>query len=302
MARAEIELRGIAFLSAVRAMLSTLSALGVAPSTLRRSTAPVHRSTQLPGAPPNVWLLPLPEKTLAAAKAIFDEALAPHLAAGMIEELATQPIPYRQLDGPRGRFFCMRAGSSTDEKKAALSDLAWISVDDDATFDTFADIFWSSGIAEALRPYIDCEEGVRLYSSFYVVRSTCDAPNLHTDWGDAVGCNAFTLLAPLEDYTTADFQLLYQNGDREGPLRQYTYKAGEAIVFSSKFVHSTEPGCAVDGSGRPHAFLCWTFGSDKEEHWPAIEPTIGGYQSRFMRTYDDKFKLTDIGRYLADKS
>ena len=28
-------------------MLSTLSALGVAPSTLRRSTAPVHRSTQL---------------------------------------------------------------------------------------------------------------------------------------------------------------------------------------------------------------------------------------------------------------
>ena len=116
-------------------MLSTLSALGIAPSTLRRSTAPVHRSTQLPGAPPNVWLLPLPEKTLSAAKAIFDEALAPHLAAGMIEELATQPIPYRQLDGPRGRFFCMRAGSSTDEKKAALSDLAWISVDDDATFD-----------------------------------------------------------------------------------------------------------------------------------------------------------------------
>ena len=55
----------------------------------------------------------------AAAKAIFDEALAPHLAAGMIEELATQPIPYRQLDGPRARFFCMRAGSSTDEKKAA---------------------------------------------------------------------------------------------------------------------------------------------------------------------------------------
>ena len=66
--------------------------------------------------------------------------------------------------------------------------------------------------------------------------------------------------------------------------------------------HVGERRCAVDGSGRPHAFLCWTFGSDKEEHWPAIEPTIGGYQSRFMRTYDNKFKLTDIGRYLDDKS
>ena len=263
-----------ALLAAVRAMLSTLSALGVAPSTLRRSTAPVHRSTQLPGAPPNVWLLPLPEETLAAAKAIFDEALAPHLAAGMIEELAAQPIPYRQLDGPRGRFFCMRAGSSTDEKKAALSDLAWISVDDDATFDIFADIFWSSGIAEALRPYIDCDEGVRLYSSFYVVRSTCDAPNLHTDWGDAVGCNAFTLLAPLEDYTTDDFQLLYQSGDRKGPLRQYTYKAGEAIVFSSKFVrkprHSPPPAClpVLHVRLRPEGALA----SDRADDWRLPEP------------------------------
>ena len=281
-------------------MLSTLSARhrAIHAQTVHRARPPQHAA---PWRAAERVAAASARADAAAAKAIFDEALAPHLAAGMIEELATQPIPYRQLDGPRAASLHARGLVDRREEGGALR----FGVDLRGRRRHVRHLrrhLLELGVAEALRPYIDCDEGVRLYSSFYVVRSTCDAPNLHTDWGDAVGCNAFTLLAPLEDYTTADFQLLYQNGDRKGPLRQYTYKAGEAIVFSSKFVHSTEPGCAVDGSGRPHAFLCWTFGSDKEEHWVAIEPTIGGYQSRFMRTYDNKFKLTDIGRYLADKS
>ena len=155
-------------------------------------------------------------------------------------------------------------------------------------------------MADALAPLIDSKR-VRLYSCFYVVRSRCSDPNYHTDWPDAVGNNAFTLLTPIEDYTTENFQLLYE--DRAGSRLQYRYRTGEAICFSSHFVHSTEPGrSAPDSNGRPHVFLCFTFGSDKEEHWPIIAPTINGYQSRFLHRYDGESELTEIGKYLQEQT
>ena len=169
-------------------------------------------------------------------------------------------------------------------------------VDDEATFDQYAQIFAATGIAEAVAPLVDGK--VTLYSCFYVVRSRCSARNLHTDWPDAVGTNAFTLLTPIEDYATDNFQLLYE--DASGELRQYRYRTGEALVLASRFMHSTEPGAAApEANGRPHVFLCFTFGSDKVEHWPAIAPTINGYQSRFLHRWDGASELTEIGRYLA---
>ena len=48
-------------------------------------------------------------------------------------------------------------------------------------------------------------------------------------------------------------------------------------------------------------FLCFTFGSDKAEHWSDIRPVIGGYQSRFLCRYDGEFELTDLGKYLRDE-
>ena len=108
---------------------------------------------------------------------------------------------------------------------------------------------------------------------------------------------SFTLLTPLEDYATTDFQLLYE--DSSGEMRQYRYRAGEAIVLASHFMHSTEPGAAdPEANGRPHVFLCFTFGSDKAEHWPAIAPVINGYQSRFLHRFDGVSELTQIGAYL----
>ena len=100
----------------------------------------------------------------------------------------------------------MRGGSSTNEDKRGSSDLAWISVNDEATYEAFRDIFEMSGIAERLAPACDLAQGgsMRLFSSFYVVRSRCADTNFHTDWADAVGTNAFTLLTPLYDYTTDD--------------------------------------------------------------------------------------------------
>ena len=214
----------------------------------------------------------------------------------LIAKLNEQLVGCAELETPRGQFFVMRGGSSTNEALRDSSDLSWISVNDEATFDVYRELFDSTGIADRMAPFIDYDERIALYSCFYVVRSRCASPNWHTDWPSAVGTNAYTLLVPIEDYQTADFQLLYKDADKA--VRQYRYNTDEAIVFSSHFVHSTEPGRSVDD--RPHVFLCFTFGSDKECHWPVIAPTINGYQSRFLHRYDGVSELTQIGVYLDE--
>mmetsp|Transcript_7980 Transcript_7980/g.24947 ORF Transcript_7980/g.24947 Transcript_7980/m.24947 type:complete len:315 (+) Transcript_7980:94-1038(+) len=262
-------------------------------------------------AAPNVVRLPMPAAALDAARAAFDGAIRPHLERNLIEDLEAQPVPCSQLRSAHGNFFVMRGGSSTDESKRHSSDLAWISVDDMPTWEAFRKIFDLSGVADAVRPLVDCDEGIRLYSSFYVVRSRCASANLHVDWGDGVGTNAFTLLAPLEDYSGVDdFQLLYEAsaaheavaggvGGGDGGLAQYRYRLGEAIVFGSHFYHSTEPGASAGGAAAPHVYLCFTFGSDRaaffEEH---IAPTISGYQSRLLVAADGSVRLTELGRHL----
>lgn len=249
---------------------------------------------------PNVWTLPLSENSVRTASRVFADAILPHLESGIISNLETTRLPCTALQSSEhGRYFVMRAGSSTNERLRDSSDLSWISVDDRQAWDVFSDLFWSSGVAEAMAPFIDVDKGVQLYSSFFVVRSRCAAANYHTDWADGCGTNAFTLLAPLDDYPTSDFHLLYKcGGGREKGLKQYRYRRGEAIVFSSKFIHSTEPGQALGGHRTPHAFLCFTFGTDKREHWDTILPTIGGYQSRFLCQWNGEFALTEIGKYL----
>ena len=45
-------------------------------------------------------------------------------------------------------------------------------------------------------------------------------------------------------------------------------------------------------------YLCFTFGTDREQYWPQILETIGSYGTRVMRSPSGKEALTDIGRYL----
>ena len=126
---------------------------------------------------------------------------------------------------------------------------------------------------------------------------------------------ALTLMTPLyEEYSAVeDFQLTYMTHDKS--LRRYRYKLGEAIVFGASFYHSTEPGVAaletsdeqaVEGAEeamppptapsapavprnsperparRAHAYLCFAFGSNKEEAWKAISQTVDGNQTRHI--------------------
>lgn len=143
---------------------------------------------------------------------------------------------------------------------------------------------------------------------------------MHVDYVAGVGVNALTLIAPLKDYPQAEgFQLLYEQQTEEAEveaaedaekrdaeatkldpvMQSYQYKAGRAIVFGASFRHSTEPGCAADDE--PHAYLCFTFGSDRPEHWPLISQTIDGDQSRVLARPDGALVLSRLGRRLAEE-
>ena len=235
----------------------------------------VHRNAQLNA--PNCWQLKVPPAALATATRIFDEACRSECSRAALETLEGQPIPCRGWDTAHGRYFIMKAGSSTDAELVWASDLAWISVDDEKAFGLFSQIFDELNVRELVAPFVDTRERVRLYSSFFVVRSRCELPNVHTDWDDEVGTDAFTLLTPLDDYPSDDFQLLYEGYDAtversEGTsasatdvqgLRQYVSRN----VASSDVVLMASRCCVASQSSQtfaPHpcCAYCLTSGFD----------------------------------------
>ena len=277
---------------------------------------------------PNVWEVNLPRAPLVEAKRIFD-------SGGLNEvfrRLRSAPERSASHITPAGQhFFAVRAGG---QGARWHSDLVWISADDALTFSTFDGIFRQMRIPQKFSRYVDHADSIRLFSAFFVVRTTCSAADMHVDYARGVGTNALTLMTPLADYSPrGSFQLLYEGFDTsiappsnpaaqdaatsrpsdqtagshvkldgvslvpttpmdpKGPSyplpQRYCYREGKAIVFGARFRHSTEPGqaetFAADGVDQPeqepHAFLCFTFGSDKPEHWPLISETIGS-QSR----------------------
>ena len=137
----------------------------------------------------------------------------------------------------------------------------------------------------------------------------CEAPNYHTDYWPPVGTDALTLITPLRDFAETDsFQLVYrarppppQNGDGAAAggaggaateERRYAYQKGRAIVFGSRFEHSTEVGAGRDGEA--HAYLCFTFGTDQAHRWPEISRTLGT-QTRVVKHPDGELRLSHLG-------
>ena len=142
---------------------------------------------------------------------------------------------------------------------------------DESTLRKFESLFRRMGLPRAFAGVVPHQETLQLYSAFYVTRTHCDAPNWHADYAARAGTSALTLIAPLADYAETDsFQLTYLSRDRDAcdseggeaeeeewfagdadadgaRRRRYTYRKGRAIVFGSRFVHSTEPGAAKGG-------------------------------------------------------
>ena len=122
-------------------------------------------------------------------------------------------------------------------------------------------------------------------------------------------------MTPLDDYSVApssddQFQLLYHDygtsaesknttpmAESDRGVRRYTYRKGKALAFSSLFSHSTEPGRSQSAS-RPHVYLCFTFGTDKMEHWPSIYESCS-YQTRVLASPDGRLVAGQRGQQHA---
>ena len=143
-----------------------------------------------------------------------------------------------------------------------------------------------------------------------------------------------TLMAPLKQYSRPEasnadqVQLLYEEaepargeaedctGEAEGDaratrkskgagggrIRRQEYAFGKAVVFGAGFRHSTEPGSSTEPGGEPHVFLCFTFGTDRQEAWPLIAQTIDGDQSRMLCRPDGEIVLTQLGRSMQKET
>lgn len=240
----------------------------------------------------NVFTPRISTAVIREASEDFHDHLRPRFL-DVRDQLKQRRMPCEQLQTNLGRFFVVQPGIWS-------SDIAWISVDDDATYARFLDFFMRSGVPEQLAPHIDHEHGLRMYSAYYVVRSRAQGTNFHDDFVPEIGTNALSVMSPLANYAAPDFQLLYE--DVDGRQRQYRYTHGEAICFGSQFQHTTEPGRASEADGGLHVYLCFTFGSDKEEYWPHIYATQGSYGSRVIRKPCGGTALTDMGKHLRQET
>lgn len=176
-----------------------------------------------------------------------------------------------------GRFTCMQPNWS--------SDIRWISPDTLDTFRFFQSRFERLGIAAHVRPWLDIESCVRMYSGFLVTRSHCEAPDFHMDWRDT-GHQAFTLLTPITN-NADEFGLLYKRCD--GEVVAYPYQMGKALIFGDNFVHSTQPGHSL----LPVALLSFTFGTDRMEYWERISKTAAN-QGNLVRLPDGRFQVRNF--------
>ena len=201
----------------------------------------------------NVWEVDLPSDLVDEAADLFYGG-----RVALSEMVQGQHEPYGDMATAAGTFFCQKVTSWN-------SDLLWVSVDDHAAFATFEELFQRMRLPEKFASVVPHRAVLRLYSAFFVVRSRCDAPSWHTDYWPPVGTDALTLITPLRDFDETDsFQLRYQShqqpaarsgggGEEAGASaapreeRRYAYQKGRAIVFGSRFEHSTEVGSGRDG-------------------------------------------------------
>lgn len=218
----------------------------------------------------NVFEIDVDESIIDEAAEIFygsdadlqDGSRTDGIRGSPFHSISNMAEPYEDVSTPAGRFFAQRVSWH--------SNIAWVSVDDAQVFGRYERLFERLDLPARFAPVIPHASRLRLYSAFYVVRSWCEAHNFHTDYMRPVGTHAMTLITPLRNFRETDsFQLVYKSAatagandggevDRAGAptpvLKRYTYSRGKAIVFSSRFEHSTEPGAGDDGEVHACAF------------------------------------------------
>jgi hypothetical protein len=164
------------------------------------------------------------------------------------------------------------------------SDIRWISQHTVEGYRLFKLAFDRLGVADHVARYIDLDKAIVLYSGFFVVRQECNELDFHRDWVKANN-NAFTFLTPLTE-NAGELGLAYRNVF--GEVCEYAYTMGKGIIFGDHFLHSTNVGKASS----PIGLLCFTFGTDKMEHWEPIS-TTAAQQGSMYRQPDGQFIWMD---------
>ena len=157
------------------------------------------------------------------------------------------------------------------------SDLKWVSVNNLKTYQRWLEYFHKFSLDKTFSNLVDFDERIVVYSIFFVARSKCFKYNFHDDFVKGVGVNALSLMAPLHDMESKDsIHLSYRNKNDE--TATYKYKKGKAIVFGEKFIHGTDIGQTKE----QEVFLCFSFGTDKEEYLEKIFKTTANQGEYFM--------------------
>jgi len=168
------------------------------------------------------------------------------------------------LNSPVGRFFVMSYKTAP---------LLWVSNDDKTTYQYFSTFLDALDLGADIKRLVNHRKEVVMYSGFFVVGNHLDEPLWHVDYFETA--NAYTFLTPLFELDPSHGGLLYT--DTQKHVYRYKYKLGEGVIIGDGFLHTTEP---YPPSGQ-RVLLSLTVGTDKSEHWPVLERTIGT-QSRFM--------------------
>lgn len=162
------------------------------------------------------------------------------------------------------------------------SDIRWISSADARTLATF----WQPLFDRMRLRELFCSLGeMVLFSGYFVSRQCTRASRFHADFGDTGG-KAFTLMTPLYDMSALSECHLLAERSEGGPLQQFRYELGQAVIFGDRFVHATQTGDAPS----PLCFLCFTFGDRRmtATQWEAAEYYIA---NQCVVYYDPSGKL-----------
>ena len=148
-------------------------------------------------------------------------------------------------------------------------DIAWISAASKESFEFFDLCFRELQIENKTRKIAHLDFPLMMYSGFFVARSYVTSTYYHEDYTKECGNNAFTMMTPVQIDETAEFgHLLYKNVFQKES--KYRYKKGNAIIFGSDFIHSTEPF----ESKQKYIFLCFTYGTTDLTKWDNIKETV----------------------------
>mmetsp|Transcript_156850 Transcript_156850/g.481120 ORF Transcript_156850/g.481120 Transcript_156850/m.481120 type:complete len:356 (-) Transcript_156850:69-1136(-) len=240
----------------------------------------------------NVWAFSIEPSVIDEAARLFKDDVLPAYLSAKQEGLVKVDdfvdgfkVAYRRLQTDTGSRFLI------SHPLTFPGDLVYVQADDESTYRRFESLFHQSGLIEKCMPIVDHSSGLRLFSCNFVVRSVVHGHNWHYDYDLQVGTDAVTLMTPVTPVHESGqgFHFLYRSLD--GELQTYTYRRGEGIVFGAGFLHSSEPG----ESSEPWAFLCFYFGTDRQELWPSISKGLTS-QTGFVCRPDGRFMRTELGR------